>query len=749
MNEFKRTPKMGRLKMISRHAAPWLAISLISAAINVAYAQSSEQIAADAAKAADKTASEAKSQGVVTLNTVTVSATRRRELIREVPLSMASVDAERLQAEGAKTLNDYLAAVPGVVLQNANVCDSCGNIIIRGLTAGIDTNSPVSVYLDDTPIAPGVMFDFSLLDLARFEILRGPQGTLYGASAMGGVIKYISNEADTQELSGKVGLGLSQTQHGDGTNSQATAVINVPLSKDFAALRVAAFGTKDAGWVNASGRVNKVGVNSKESQGGRVSLLVTPTPKLSIKLTALTQTINADGNSRVVYKFATRAPMAGDLDYTVLSIGEPRHDQRDVYSAAVDYDLGFAKLTAISSSQKSSDTLTTDFGSLAGAYGLDSAKSDSIESGSKSSQEFRLGSQTAGAFEWLAGLYFDKNEQNSREVLTGGMGGKDIPFGETSGIRERKESALYGNLTWNATSALALTGGLRLSKTDQTDTVKQAGAATKIITFNEQPTTYLLTAKYRLTSDSNVYARAASGYRPGGANSGALDVKGVPVPGTPDSYNTDSVWTYEAGWKASFPQAKATAEVAVFDTEWKDLQQFVQGPVQGYTTNLGKARIRGIEASVSLRPLNGLSLGAALSLMDPQLLTDSPGLGGKAGDRLPNSPKTAFTITSRYAFELAGNSAFAGLSVAYQGDRNSSFPTSTKSPNYVLPAYTRLDLSGGVKLGRFDLGLYVRNLTDKRGLMGAHTGESLQAAGRTYMQVITPRTVGLNLNSSF
>jgi outer membrane receptor protein involved in Fe transport len=494
--------------------------------------------------------------------------------------------------------------------------------------------------------------------------------------------------------------------------------------------------------------VNKVGVNSKDSQGGRVSLLVTPTRQLSIKLSAMTQTINGDGNSRVVYNYATRAPAAGELDYTLLSIEEPRRDQRDIYSATVEYDLGFAKLSSITSSQKSSDTLTTDFGSLAAAFGLDTAKSDSIESGRKTSQEFRLVSQNAGAFEWLAGLYFDRNRQDSREILTGGVGGQSIPFGDTGGIREYKESALYGNVTWNATPELAITGGLRAAKTDQTDTVSQAGAPNKVITFNEHPTTYLLTAKYRLTSESNVYARAASGYRPGGANSGALDVQGRPVPGTPDSYSTDSVWTYEAGWKANFTQAKAAAEVVVFDTEWKDLQQFTQGPVQGYTTNLGKARIRGIEASVSLRPVTGLSLGAALSLMDPKLLTDSPGLGGVSGDRLPNSPKTAVNLTSRYGFELAGNSAFAGLNVAYQGDRNSSFPSSALSPNYVLPAYTRLDLSGGVTLGRFDIGLFVRNLTDKRGLMGASTSESL-SNGRTYMQVITPRTVGLNLAASF
>jgi uncharacterized protein len=156
--------------------------------------------------------------------------------------------------------------------------------------------------------------------------------------------------------------------------------------------------------------VNKVGVNSKEAQGGRVSLLVTPTRNLVIKLSALSQTNESDGNSRIVYNYATKQPVAGELDYTLLSIEEPRKGQRDVYAASIEYDLGWAKLSSITSTQKSSDSLTTDFGSLAGAFGLDSAKSDSTEKGRKSSQEFRLVSQTAGTFEWLAGLYFDKNK---------------------------------------------------------------------------------------------------------------------------------------------------------------------------------------------------------------------------------------------------------------------------------------------------------------------------------------------------
>jgi iron complex outermembrane recepter protein len=727
--------------------APWFALTMVAAAVGNAYGQTAPAPAG--AASAPQPAAEKKAAEAAPTQTITVSATRRRELISEVPLAISSIATDRLEEVGAKTLNDYLASQPGVILQNANVGDSLGNIVIRGLTAGIDSNSPTTVYIDDTPLAPGVPFDFSLLDLSRFEILRGPQGTLYGSSAMGGVVKYITVEPDTAELSGKVRFGLSQTRNGDGMNKVGSAVVNVPLQKDFAALRVAAFGSQDAGWVNATGRVNQDGVNKKEARGGRFSLLVTPTRALSFKLTALTQTTESDGGSRVVYDFTTKAPQSGDLTYTLLSIAEPRKDKRDVYSATVEYDMGWARLSSITSSQKSSDNLTTDFGSLAAAFALETAKSDSTEKGKQTSQEFRLVSQTGGAFDWLAGVFFIKNKQESGEVLTGGIGGVSIPFGETGGVRDYKETAVYGNVTWNATPELALTGGLRLAKTDQEDLIRQTGAPNKVISFSESPKTYLLTAKYRLSAQSNVYTRAASGYRPGGANFSAVDINNQPIPGAPDSYKTDSVWTYEAGWKASFPDSRSSIEVAVFNTDWKDIQQFTQGPIGGFTTNLGKARIRGIEASGTLRPISALSLAAAVSLMEPKLLTDSPGLGGSAGDRLPNSPKVAVNLSSRYTFDLAGNAAFAAINLAYQGDRNSSFPNSPLSPNFVLPAYTRVDLAGGVTLGAFDIGLYVRNLTDKRGLMGASTGESLQPGGRTYVQVITPRTVGINLTAAF
>ncbi len=717
-------------------AKPALALSALALAATAAMGQAAPPPAAAASSAVARAAS-ADDAADASLQTVTISATRRRELIRDVPLSISSVSAERLEEVGAKSLNDYLATQPGVLLQNSGAQDGNGYIIVRGLTLGSDTNSPTTVYIDDVPLVNGTLFDMSLLDLARFEVLRGPQGTLYGASAMGGIVKYITQDGDTSAFGGRVGLNLSQTHHG-GANWLGNAVLNVPLKADVAALRVVAFGSKDDGWVTATGPIGKDKVNSRDASGGRINLLLTPTRELSVKISAMTQTRNADGNSRILYDYVTRAPAAGDLVYTQLTLAEPRKSQRDLYSVTLDYDLHWARFSSVTATQTAKDKSTTDFSTLGTAFGLDTAYVGVDTRTKKTTQEFRLVSQQAGTIEWLAGAYFEKYDLTLSQPIVGTAGGATVDLGTTTGKRTYDEKAAYGTVTYNLSPQLALTAGLRVARYDQTD-----GESPSQISFQETPGTYLLTARYRLTPQSSVYARAASGYRPGGSNFG--NVTG------PQSYGTDKVWTYEAGYKAAFPDAGATLEVAFFDTEWKDLQLFTPGAnalAFGYTDNAGKARVRGLEAAATVKPTSALSFTAALSLLDAKLLSDSPGLQALAGDRLPTSPKTAGSLTARYAFALAGQPSFAALGATYQGDRNTGFERSTSPLNYKLPAYTQLDLSAGTSVGRFDIGLYVRNLTDKRGQIGASTQETSNL-GRTYVRVIDPRTVGVNLTASF
>jgi outer membrane receptor protein involved in Fe transport len=685
------------------------------------------------------------STAATSLQTVTISGTRRKELVREVPLAVTSVSTEQLQETGARSINDYLAAVPGVVLQNSGVIDGTGNIIIRGLTLGSDANSPTSVYLDDVPLARGSSFNLNLLDLSRFEVLRGPQGTLYGSSAIGGIVKYTSVQPDDGGFEGRATLGLSHTGNG-GTNTLLGGVLNAPLQKGVAALRVAVFGTDDKGWVDTLGPSTVKGVNSSQSQGARLSGLLKPVAGLSVTATAMTQTTDTDGSRRVPYDPVTHEPTNGDLVFSPLGMREPTRSKRDLYSLTVEYDLRWARFTSVTARQKMRDDARTDFQVYAPLFGATQAYSDSSIEQTKTTQEFRLVSQGTGPLQWLVGYFHDKLALKQASNDTIEFGPTKTPFQNRSGTRDYSEDSVYGTVTWDATTNLALTGGLRLARYEQTDAAQSTPPPqSNRISFSENARTYLLAARLRLTPTSNVYARAANGYRPGGANYTAQDATGQPIPGAPLSYGTDDAWTYEIGYKGQLSPTLAV-EATVFRTDWKDLQQFTTIPglgSLGFTSNLGKARIDGIEAGAVWQATRDLSLNASLSLLDPKLLTDSAGLQASAGDRLPNSPKTAAALGARYSFDAAGMPAFAALNLTHVGARTTGFP---KASNYYrLPAYTQADVSAGVRIGRFDVNGYVRNLSDARGQLGAAVAPGLPA----YVQLVEPRTVGVTLSANF
>ena len=233
--------------------APNASLCLTSTALAVAalwpalsFAQAAQPAGAASAPAAAASAGEAP-------QTIYVTASRRREPAREVPMQVDRLSTEDLEKSGAKSLIDYLADQPGVDVKNAGGA-GLGAVSIRGVTTGDQTISTVGTYIDDVAYGSSSAFaagsqtalDMSLLDLNHIEVLRGPQGTLYGAGAMGGVVKYVTNEPDTTELSGKVSVGASATK-GGGAGNTVSGVVNVPIKEDVAALRVAAFHDHEGG----------------------------------------------------------------------------------------------------------------------------------------------------------------------------------------------------------------------------------------------------------------------------------------------------------------------------------------------------------------------------------------------------------------------------------------------------------------------------------------------------------------------
>jgi iron complex outermembrane receptor protein len=300
--------------------------------------------------------SNAQGKDGATLNTVVVTATRRREPAREVPMQVNVLPADELQKSGAKTMSDYLSSEPGVDL-NASGGSGSGQVSIRGVTTGIQTGPTVGMYIDDVAFGGSTLFsqsatfalDMSLLDLNHVEILRGPQGTLYGAGAMGGLLKYVTNEPDSEQFSGQVGTGVSGTEHG-GVSGTANAALNIPLKTDVAALRVSVFGQHDGGYVDAVGPEADSHIDRGDTYGARASLLLTPTRDLTVRLTAVSQNINRNDPNYVEYG-ANGQPVWGDLT-TQQFAPQPFHQNIQLYSAGIEYELGWARLNSITSFQR-------------------------------------------------------------------------------------------------------------------------------------------------------------------------------------------------------------------------------------------------------------------------------------------------------------------------------------------------------------------------------------------------------------
>ncbi|MDN3922129.1 TonB-dependent receptor [Roseateles violae] len=746
-----------------RHKLASLLLPCIAAlCASPAWAQASNQAAStDAARAenaGDKNSKTARDAEV--LDAVTVTATRRREPLRDVPLRVEALSVEGLERSGAASLSDYIGNLPGVMF-NSDGGPGRGQLNVRGVGVGSLGTTTVGTYIDEVASGSSTSFvgtvgvsalDMSLLDLNHIELLRGPQGTLYGAGAMGGLLKYVTNEPDSYGLSGKVGLGLRGSKNGALGHTEH-AVLNVPLSEGAAAMRVALFNDHDGGYITAVGRAAGEHINDGDTRGGRVSLLLEPMSKMKVRLTATQQTIEREGTGLVQYGSTVGDPQYGQPLYgdltRHLSVAEPYRIKNNIASADLEYDFGWARLNAILSDQRMKSRTVQDASDIIGVPGTNFVELDNMSGLDKRTQELRLTS-ARGTVEWLLGAYHNKESGSYDQTLWAQMAadGSNLTLVTAGTPSSFEENAVYGDLTYNPSAALSFTVGARVARNKQLFTALTNGVADFTTPAEDDSTTYLATARYSLDKNSSVYFRAASGYRPGGPNPPAIDQNGQLVPGAPTSFGPDTLWSYEAGYKADLLDKRLSLELALFDIHWSDLQLPM---VYGATTvrgNAGKAVLKGIELAAHYRLDEHWSLDGQLASNEAKLTEDAPGLG-PAGSRIPNVAKFSASLGARYAFALRGKPSYAGLNVTHVGQRNAGYDAAGSSvPNFSMPAYTLVDAQWGLDLGRWQIAAFVRNLGDKRAILSADT--ALTAFGGPLNATpATPRTIGATVSASF
>jgi iron complex outermembrane receptor protein len=764
--------------------------------------------------------------------TIVITAQKREESILQIPQSVTVVSGDTIERQHASTFEQYLNQIPGLSITEAS--PGATRLTLRGVnTEGV--SSTVAVYVDEMPFGSStalvngavVTGDIDPFDMARIEVLRGPQGTLYGANSLGGIFKYVTNAPKFGQFSARGRAGVEFVDDG-GTGYNANAVFNAPLGST-AAVRVSGFYRKRAGWVDNNPQditfdglfngaigpdfdrsvtatsLDREDINDNSSYGGRASVLVQPVEPLTIRLTAYAQNLNTHASNAVEVDPDNLEPINGKFGQTGF-IPEFNHIKYRIYNATVDYDLGFANLTSATSYGKLHQSFRLDattgfaaaFNSLFGplnpfpngfpAFGIPAPISpdffgvleDEVVGLKKFTQEIRLASPSNDKFEWMIGGYYTKEKGVIEQHINGQV--LDDPNELKQELTDLlflsldskyTEIAGFANVTWHVTDRFDLSGGARESHNKQHSNQVVGGPFTPfqfpggIPIFepgnsSESVFTYSLSPRFELSDETAVYARVAKGYRPGGPNA-VPPLAGPDLAAFPVTFDADTLTSYEVGLKTDVGR-HLSFDVAAYHLTWKDIQ--VLGSINNFNfnDNAGRARVNGLEGTLTARPTRGLDLSINGAWMDAELADDTPAIvGGQAGDSLPYSPKISFGANADYEWMVSPSiTAFVGGSLRYVGKQRAGFrsevigvtpppdpkPIFGPVPQRRIPDYATIDLRAGADFDRFTLEAYVRNLTNSRGITNLSEGLGVPNGG-IVAAYIQPRTIGFSLGAKF
>jgi outer membrane receptor protein involved in Fe transport len=686
----------------------------------------------------------AHAQGNEPLEEIVVTAQKRVERLQDVPVPVTAIRAQDLVTSNQLRLQDYYTRIPGLNLSQGNRGETF--LSVRGITAGGYANPTVGITVDDIPYGGSNTWsggnyapDVDPNDLERVELLRGPQGTLYGASSIGGLLKFVTIDPSTNGFTGRVQAGLSSVKNGDEVGYNVRGAVNVPLGDSFA-VRASGFTRRDPGYIdNVTTGVD--GVNKRDTDGGQLSALWRPSEAFSIKLGALVQKSDSDGSPLI-------QPALGDLRQAKLPETGFFNRKTQVYTANISAKLGRFELAAISGYGIYQFHDALDLG-VTLPTGEALAIQDHVKT-DKLTQEVRLSGPLSERLDWLVGAFYtDEKSHTGQHVLFADPAtGDELAAAFQVDVPTKfQEFAAFTDLTFHLTDRLDIQVGARESKDKQHYAAAIFGVPGPAIDSDERAFTYLLTPQLKLSADLMIYARFASGYRAGGPNTilFATDVGVVP-----ESFDPDKTQNYEIGLKGNLLDRALSFDASLYYIDWKDVQISLIAPsATAFTANGGKAKSQGVELSVQSRPVGGLTVAGWVSFSDAQLTEDFPATTrdfGDEGDRLPYSARFSGNLSLDEAFPLtAGASGFVGASLSYVGNRESYFSASPQRQR--LPSYTQTDLRAGVRLDTWEVNLFANNITDRRGVLTGGTGPAvIDPSGFTYIQ---PRTVGITATKSF
>lgn len=716
--------------------------------------------------------------GPPALEEVTVTARRAgAENVQNIPVAVSVLSTEQFDRQGFSSFSEFQNSVPSLSIQE--VGPGQNKISMRGIVdpgkvdpTNLEDQALVSVYLDDTPISlQGATPDLKVFDLERVEVIRGPQGTLYGAGSMAGTIRFITRKPNLTQLDGYTEGIVSNTESG-GVNYNLRGMLTGPLVAGQLGGSLSVYKGFDSGYIDNIG-YGKSNANSLDTTQMRGALRYAPGGPLTADLSVILSDLRAGGFNDAYSDLGN-----GHDQYRSLT-PESYRDRLQLYNLTLDYDLDWASLTSSTSYTDRHFKNNQSYEAMVAAIvfqALTPAPNMLDNRIHEVTEELRLTSKGTGPFKWITGLFYDSSKRryiqnNLVPGLDNVIGVSSIDFNAPQENEvffgderlDQRQIAAFGEATYTVASKLDLTAGARYFNYQQTYGLHFGGVAGSLApgepldavgTTRETGVNPRAVASYHVSSDVIVFAEAARGFRYGGVNQAvplsfcadALASQGLA--NAPVTFGPDKLWSYSLGEKSTLAGGRATLNASAFFIDWRDIQTNDQLTCGYYfTQNAGKVTSKGGELETSFRVTDGLTLSANASYTDASAAQAIPNLSAQKGDEVPYFPKYIASGSAQYRIPLgAQQSLTSQLSLEY---RSSSFDNFSPLTRLELPSSTVLNGAMTYARNNWEVGLFGHNLTNEHVVTSSviNTFGEFQPGNVRYFA--RPRTVGVRLRVGF
>lgn len=702
------------------------------------------------------------------LDTVLVTASKRGEQsLLDTPMSIQAMSASQLEEQGITQFDDYARQISGLAFQTQGPGDK--KIVLRGLdSTGASTTG---VYFDDVVITAnnpqdggGRQPDIRLVDMERLEVLKGPQGTLYGASSMSGTVRMITNKPDASGTYVSFNASAGSTKGASGADYSYDGTLNVPLVADKLAVRVVGYQAEDQGYIDNT-FLGIRDVNNQKVSGGRVAARWNIADDVTLDAMYLHQKTSTNGPAWFQAGF-------GEFVQSNHSTS-PWHESLDAYNLALNW--GVAKGTVTASVSKMTRDIEYQYPGeriLCTLYGnprsvcfeydnsvLQSFRSNAFQPQNRDilSSEVRYASDWDGPVQIVGGVFYD-SEKNDFLSTVYRLDEQMHPLPQRQFIdgnrfvhNEVEQRAVFGEVNYSITDALTLTGGVRVFEFDvgqrsqNLPTVTRPVAQPVVVTDStESSATYKGSIEYQFAAGPLMYFTYSEGFRSGGNNEPDFTT-GTQLP----PYGSDKLKSYEIGGKGRFLDGMLDLDVAVYMMDWEDLQQRISAGIPGSSVqmiaNVGSARVKGVELGARSRPFSSINLTMGASVTALENLITSPILGlNHEDDRVPHVPEFSSNVYADYDFPVSDWDGTLHAEYQYVGNSYSDFNPSR--PIYTPQGdYSLVNLRLNFSRGGYRLGAYIDNVFDEVGVITTTIDQRRPV--ETYST--RPRSVGVTLGYSF